>query len=310
MNPADQVNKIIFENEQLTANLERLRNENNIIKIDIQELTLAIDNERASRRLLASELESAQTKVENLQKELNEVINELEEKTDKYKNLKEAVEMAEERAACSLVELPSWKIRCLEKAEEVEVFKRELAFCKGSTVFNGLSSVDDAKTERLLAEFYAVLNLNSIKIPETDQRQSDPIPFLPIASKDSSLNDRLVILEEELAKKRMDCFEQSATIKELQNRLSISKGVIEHLEKELIIMQKHSFLQDKKTEQFDFRRAIQNLETLDSKLKVVYSSCIDLFVHLDKNVLIQMEKKLNDCIIEFKEIRDMLLNQL
>jgi chromosome segregation ATPase len=310
MNPTDQVNKIIFENEQLTASLERLRNENNIIKIELQELTLAIDNERASKRLLSTELQNSQTKVENLQKELNEVINELEEKTEKYKSLKGAVEGAEERAGCSLAELPGWKIRCLQKAEEVEVFKRELAFCKGSTVFNGLSSVDDAKTERLLAEFYAVLNINTIKIPEAESRLPDSSPLLPIASKDSSLNDRLVILEEELGKKRTECLEQSTKIKDLQNRLSVSKNIIDHLEKELGIMQKHSFLQEKKTEQFDFRRAIQNLETLDSKLKVVYSSCIDLFVHLDKNVLIQMEKKLNDCIIEFKEIRDMLLNQL
>jgi len=310
MNQNEQVNKIIFENEQLTGNLERLRNENNIIKIQIQELTLAIDNERASKRLLSTELENAQTKFESLQKELNDVISEFEETADKYRSLKGAVQAVEERTGCSLAELPGWKIRCLEMSEEVEVFKRELAFCKGSTVFEGLSSVDDAKTERLLAEFYTALNLNSVKMPEIDQRQPDPAPLLPVSLKESTINDRLLILEEELAKKRKDFAEQSIKVKELQNRLSMLKKVIEHLEKELIIMQKHSFLQDKKSEQFDFRRAIQNLETLDSKLKVVYSSCIDLFVHLDKTVLIQMEKKLNDCIIEFKEIRDMLLNHI
>lgn len=60
----------------------------------------------------------------------------------------------------------------------------------------------------------------------------------------------------------------------------------------------------------EFKRALESLNYFDTRLKEVYSYCVDLYVWLDKDHVIKTEKKLNDCILDFQEIKEKLLENL
>lgn len=130
--------------------------------------------------------------------------------------------------------------------------------------------------------------------------------------------EKLIPLSEELEatkasveKKAREVLVLQSKNKELENKLLQSKEFMQELYKEIEFLQNKAKLQKKEnSSDAQFKSALESMAAFDVKLKDVYSCCIDLYVSLDKNQLVKTEKKLNDCIFEFKDIKDRLLKNI
>ena len=309
MNQNVQFSQILKENEQLILELEKYRNENNILKIKISEMKSNINKLTADLKLE----ESFQREIKNqsmiLKETLNETKSKIEEISDNLKNKNEEIKSIEIKANCKMSEILHMVQTGEKKNEEIEIFKREIIFLKNLKYRINEKHISETRTQSVLAEFYKSLNLveeiNKAKLEDT----SMPVSSLN-CNKNSILMQKLMVYEEELTKERKRKSEEICLVGEYAKKLQNSKLTIEILSKEIEIFKQHSKLSESKQRRFDFKKGLQNLEKFDQDLRNVYTNCIDLFVSLDKSILIKMEKSLNDCVIEFKEIREMLLNKI
>ena len=131
---------------------------------------------------------------------------------------------------------------------------------------------------------------------------------------DSSKNSEVSILHTENQKLREQFDEEKqrnrdmqAQTDELNKKLENCKTYLQTYYNELEMLKKRDNIKRKLENKEIADLVLKNIEVLDSKLKNVHTSTVDLFMEMNMNKVIKMEKELNDCIIEYKEIKKVIL---
>lgn len=299
-------NKLVRENEELTTDIERSRNENNVLRIEITELKLRASNFQADLRVEEGVQADLKKQVTSLQEQLNEAIARAEESASALEAREAEIRTIERQVGCRLSEFGRVHNRTERLLEEVEVYKRELAFLKNVKHRVDESFVTETRVQAILDDFYKSLGVAQ----QTAEEATPELKERATANdtpKNSILMQKVTAYEEELSVQRQKAAETTARTEELERALKRAKETVIALNGEVESHRQRGTLSDNRTHSADYKKTIKSLERFEADLKGVYSSCIDLFVSLDKTVLIRMEKSLNDCVMAFGEIREALI---
>jgi hypothetical protein len=303
----EQLGALLRENEELTTTLEKGRNDINVLRIELAELKLANNNLQADLKVEARMQTELRIQITALREQLNDAVCKEEEAVALLEEREAEVRAVERVAGCRLGELAKAVSRSNQLAEEVEVFKREVAFLRHVKHRVNERPVTEETVSKVLADFYQSLE---VSLPE-DNPSEVPAPGKPETVSDSfGQSQKVNAYEEELAAQRKALQSMAEERTSLLTQLERNKELAVQLTADVEFHRQYSGLVRRKKEGLDFQRALTNLTQFDANLKAVYSKCVDYFVSMDKELLKQLEKRLNDCIKEFKEIKAVLLGHI
>ena len=300
----EQSSLFIEENEKFEMEIEKYKNLINVLKIELQESHIKINNERTLKEMAIAKSEENVERIEELKREISLNMDKLYELENINKEKIEEISKIQKKlnfddSLNKKKEKNSKEADLKEKEKIIEVLKREIQYLKGSNLYLIGENIEDRFTSKILNEVYKEKSQNSTRDEKEIKLENESI----LEKENKNLSKKILDLEN--LKKNLE-----KKIEDLKEKLFKSKDFMKELLNEIDFYQKKNTLEENKGNHFDFKKTLENLVHFDKKLKDVYAVCIDLFVNLDKPLLVEMEKKLNDSIIEFKEIKDLLLNKI
>ena len=280
------------DNEKLILELEKLKNDFNIQKIELEELKEAnIENNKYNE-------------IQNIGKEDLQKLNKQYE--CEIKNNWETIKEYQMEIECKTKELEGLKktlyfnidkpVSSDTKDEIIHSLNKEIEYLRGTSMHLVNNFLPDEKVKSIIDTIYTSKQNNQNKEVFYESTHDSRII-------EDTIND-LKEENEKLLAEIKSLREQNQTSKkslaECKNYLIACYDELENYKKKETIKIK---MEDKEV----YETATRNIDILDEKLKNVYSHVIDLFMDLNKPRLLKVEKELNDCIIEYKEIKKIIL---
>lgn len=281
------------ENEKLVLELEKLKNEFNILKIELEEnkqTNIEKTRHNEIRSMGKEDLEKLnkqyETEIKNNWETIKEYQFELEKKSKELENFKKNMYFN--------IESP---VAAETKDEVIYALQKEIEYLRGTSIHLIDNFVPDETVKGIINAVYAVRQTNKsndIVFETTNTSRVDEECLIGL----KCANDELKSVIKDLTGKNEACKQNLA---ECKYYLIACYDDLENYKKKEAIKNK---LGNREV----YEKAIKNIDTLDEKLKSVYSHVIDLFMDLSKQRLVKVEKELNDCIIEYKEIKKIILD--
>lgn len=286
-------NELNIENEKLRNQIETLKNEYNVLKTELEEL-------KASNKLKEKEKEIKLTSTNDLEKLNKQYEFEIKNNWDTIKDLQQQIKHKDQRIeelnlSCHL------KGEAEEEEEDhsvlIKTMKRELDYLKSNNIYLVNNYTPDDKSKSILDTVYSF---------ETQENSA--------LLSDTSKNNEVSILYKENRKLKSQFEEEKIRNSEIQDKtielnkkLENCKTYLQAYYTELETLKKRDSIKKKLENKEIADLVLKNIEVLDSKLKSVHTFTVDLFMEMNKNKVIKMEKALNDCISEYKEIKKVIL---
>lgn len=298
----EQSSIFIEENEKFEMEIEKYKNLINVLKIELQESHIKTNNERTLKEMAIAKNEETTERIEELKKEISlnmdklyELENNNKEKTEDLNKIRKKINFDD-----SLNHKKENNKETQDLEDTIEVLKREIQYLKGSNLYLIGDNLQDRFTSKILSEVYKE-SITQDSIRDEKELRSEDESVINIENKNLNKKiEEMKILNGKL----------KDIIKNLKEKLVKAKLYMKELLNEIDFYQKKNTIEENKENHGDFKKTLENLVHFDKKLKAVYAICIDLFVNMDKILLVELEKKLNDSIIEFKEIKELLLNKI
>lgn len=286
-------NELNVENEKLRNQTEILKNEYNVLKTELEEL-------KASNKLKEKEKEIKLNSTNDLEKLNKQYEFEIKNNWDTIKDLQQQLKHKDQK-----IEELNLNCHLTGEAEEeeedhsvlIKTMKRELDYLKSNNIYLVNNYTSDDKSKSILDTVYSF---------ETQENSA--------LLSDTSKNNEVSILYKENRKLKSQFEEEKIRNNEIQDKtielnkkLENCKTYLQEYYTELETLKKRDSIKKKLENKEIADLVLKNIEVLDSKLKSVHTFTVDLFMEMNKNKVIKMEKALNDCISEYKEIKKVIL---
>lgn len=306
-----------------------LRNQKNLDALTLDEIRNDLEKEKILRMLDKQGIEQLQSQIESQDIEIYTLKSDIRESRIRETEIKAATGLIQERLM-QMVNGVDWqcKERLRQREDSLITLKQEIHTLRGNKVFVIESGRDSVFQEKVYSHELK-MGVNCIEYPkkilsnlntlDTETGNSKAQGYLGPQSientmldsnseMESILQSRFDILEDNHACLINDLKQKDDVIQDLQSKFKASKKI---LDENMKIICEDKNLGAIKIVLKDPRKAQQihtKLKFFNKLLKIGYGACIDLFLQIDQDGLIKLEKKLNNCIQVNAELNDLIFS--
>lgn len=268
---------------------EKLKRDIGILQMELEETKQALRSEQFKR-------EQAQIEKTDILKQIQSLNEELEKSESLLSQARAEKADLEQKARAKSFEdtLPK-----SESLSELHTLRLELDRLRGGILFLN-HEYDDKQTAEILK-----VNSGTENPKQNSILNSEEVTQENTRAKEIEVNSSREIIN----RLRAELNFKNALVEELRGRIKEAQTEAAILSAQFVRLKKEKTFQSKTHDKDQRSRGIILMDGFHSKLREAYNICLALLSENASPELIKLEKSLNDCTTEFRDIKDSLFNE-